>query len=289
MLKLFLKIQILSTCLLFQYSAMSQNNPGFIEIALWSKGLPNSNGTEKEPANDQKGIFTPMIRVYLPAKEVATGRAVVACPGGGYGALAYNHEGYDFAPFFNKQGIALIVLKYRMPKGGFKEVPFSDATEAIRLVKEHATEWNINPNDIGIMGSSAGGHLASTIATHSPKETRPNFQILLYPVITMDTLFTHRGSRNNLLGKNPSQELVDLYSNEKQVTKETPRAFIVYSDDDKVVPPENGIKYYLAMNKIGVPAVIHIYPTGGHGWGVYSKFKYHQQFLMELEAWLKSF
>lgn len=285
----FFRRQVVMVLLLVNLSALAQTGSNFFEIPLWPQGLPNSNGTEKEPANDQKGIFTPMIRVYLPSKDSATGRAVVACPGGGYGALAYNHEGYNFAPFFNKQGIALIVLKYRMPKGGFKEVPFSDATETMRLVREHAKEWNINPADVGIMGSSAGGHLASTIATHNSNDTRPNFQILLYPVITMDTLFTHRGSRNNLLGKNPSQELVDLYSNEKQVTKETPRAFIVYSDDDKVVRPENGVKYYLALNKMGVPAVLHIYPTGGHGWGSFENFKYHKQFLMELEAWLKSF
>ncbi len=177
-------------------------------------------------------IEQPSLRVFLPAPELATGRAVVACPGGGYSHLAVDHEGCDWAPYFNKQGIALIVLKYRMPKGD-RTLPISDAEAAMKIVRDSADVWNLNPRDIGIMGSSAGGHLASTIATHAKPELRPDFQILFYPVITMDKSYTHMGSHNSLLGKDASAELEKEYSNEKQVTKETPRAFIVYSDDDK--------------------------------------------------------
>lgn len=266
----------------------SAQNKEYREILLWEKGLPNTNGTESQEANDDKGIYKPMIRIYLPAKEKATGRAVIALPGGGYGHLAYNHEGYDFAPFFNEQGIAYIVLKYRMPYA-HREVPYSDVEEAIRLAKQHAKEWNIKTDDIGIMGSSAGGHLASTMATHYKPDTRPAFQILLYPVITMDSSYTHKGSRKNLLGVNPSDSLINAYSNEKQVTKETPRAFIIFCGDDKTVPVTNGVNYYSALNKAGVPATLIIYPTGGHGWGSRTSFAYNQEFLLELKKWLKSF
>lgn len=233
-------------------------------------------------------IEQPSLRVFLPAPELATGRAVVACPGGGYSGLAVGHEGYDWAPYFNKQGIALIVLKYRMPKGD-RTLPISDAEAAMKMVRDSADVWNLNPNDIGIMGSSAGGHLASTIATHAPKELRPNFQILFYPVITMDKSYTHMGSHDNLLGKDASAELEKEFSNELHVTKETPRAFIVYSDDDRGVPPANGVNYYLALNKAGVPSVLHIYPSGGHGWGIREDFLYKSEMQNELTSWLRSF
>lgn len=233
-------------------------------------------------------IEQPSLRVFLPAPELATGRAVVACPGGGYGGLAVDHEGYDWAPYFNKQGIALIVLKYRMPKGD-RSLPISDAEAAMKMVRDSADVWDLNPNDIGIMGSSAGGHLASTIATHATPELRPDFQILFYPVITMDKSYTHMGSHDNFLGKDASVELENEFSNEKQVTKETPRAFIVYSDDDRGVPPANGVNYYLALNKKGVPSVLHIYPSGGHGWGIREDFMYKNEMQNELTSWLNSF
>lgn len=233
-------------------------------------------------------IEQPTLRVFLPNPEIATGRAVIACPGGGYSHLAMNHEGYDWAPYFNKLGIALIVLKYRMPKGD-RTLPISDAEAAMKLVRDSAASWRLNPNDIGIMGSSAGGHLASTIATHARPELRPNFQILFYPVITMDKSYTHMGSRNNLLGEDVSVEVETEYSNEKQVTKDTPRAFIVCSDDDRAVPPANGVNYYLALHKNNVPAVLHIYPSGGHGWGIRESFLYNNEMLGELTSWLRSF
>lgn len=256
----------------------------FVLLVLLLTGLQVSAQSTPKPFD----IEQPSLRVFLPAPELATGRAVVACPGGGYSGLAVNHEGYDWAPYFNKQGIALIVLKYRMPKGDCT-LPISDAEAAMKMVRDSADVWNLNPNDIGIMGSSAGGHLASTIATHAPEALRPNFQILFYPVITMDKSFTHMGSHDNLLGKDASAELEKEFSNEKQVTKETPRAFIVYSDDDKVVPPANGVNYYLALNKKGVPSVLHIYPTGGHGWGIREDFLYKSEMQNELTSWLRSF
>ena len=246
----------------------------FVLLVLLLTGLQVSAQSTPKPFD----IEQPSLRVFLPAPELATGRAVVACPGGGYSGLAVNHEGYDWAPYFNKQGIALIVLKYRMPKGD-RTLPISDAEAAMKMVRDSADVWNLNPNDIGIMGSSAGGHLASTIATHAPEALRPNFQILFYPVITMDKSFTHMGSHDNLLGKDASADL----------EKETPRAFIVYSDDDKVVPPANGVNYYLALNKKGVPSVLHIYPTGGHGWGIREDFLYKSEMQNELTSWLRSF
>lgn len=269
-------------------TASAQQTQKPFDIDLWPQGMPNTNGVDTTPFNESKGNYKPSIRVFLPSAELATGRVVVACPGGGYSGLAYNHEGYDWAPYFNKQGIALVVLKYRMPKGGHREVPFSDAEEALKIVRDSAAVWNLNPYDVGIMGSSAGGHLASTIATHTRLELRPNFQILFYPVITMDKSYTHQGSHNNLLGADASEALEKEYSNEKRVTQETPRAFIVYSDDDGAVPPANGVNYYLALNKNKVPASLYIYPSGGHGWGIRESFLYHTQMLDELSAWLNT-
>ena len=232
------------------------------------------------------------VTVYLPDAKKATGRAVVCCPGGGYQHLAMDHEGHQWAAFFNTQGIALIVLKYRMPHGN-RLVPISDAEEAMKLVRRNAAEWHINPNDVGIMGFSAGGHLASTIATHSKGDAAPNFQILFYPVITMDPGFTHMGSHDNLLGKELSKkEMKKLeveYSNDLQVNRTTPRAFLALSDDDKAVPAANGFNYYQQLYKHDVPASIHIYPTGGHGWGYRETFAFHYEMVFELKAWLKSF
>ncbi len=250
---------------------------------LWPKGAPNSNGDNKDKAE---------LTVYLPDAKKATGRAVVCCPGGGYAHLAMDHEGHQWANFFNNQGIALIVLKYRMPHGN-RFIPISDAEEAMKSVRRHATEWHIDRNNIGIMGFSAGGHLASTIATHSKGEAAPNFQILFYPVITMDLGFTHKGSHDNLLGTDHSKkELRKLeaeYSNDLQVNRTTPRAFLALSDDDKAVPAANGFNYYQQLYKHDVPASIHIYPSGGHGWGYRESFEYHYEMVFELKAWLKSF
>ena len=261
-----------------------------VELPLWPDGAPNSSGLTGEEQETRPHFVTnvthPTLTVYHPEKP--NGMAIIMCPGGGYRGLGMDGEGYDMAPWFCGQGITYMVLKYRMPNGD-RTLPISDAEAAMKLVRDSANVWNLNPNDIGIMGSSAGGHLASTIATHAKPELRPNFQILFYPVITMDKSYTHRGSHDNLLGKDASAELELEYSNEKQVTKDTPRAFIVYSDDDKVVPPANGVNYYLALNKNNVPSVLHIYPSGGHGWGIREGFLYKNEMLDELTSWLRSF
>lgn len=259
------------------------------DIDLWPNGLPNSNGIDKtQPFDDSKQNFKPSIRVFLPDAAKATGRAVVCCPGGGYSHLATGHEGYDWAPFFNERGIALIVLKYRMPHAN-PDVPISDAKEALRVVRENAQKWHINPKKVGIMGSSAGGHLASTISTHSDTLTAPAFQILFYPVVTFDYQYTHKGSRHGLIGENAKQEMVDLYSNELQVTTKTPPAIMLLSDDDGLVVPQNSVNYYLALKKNHVKATMHIYPSGGHGWGCRENFKYHKEMMADLSAWLESF
>ena len=239
-------------------------------------------------ADASRGIVAPTLRVYLPDPDKATGRMVIALPGGGYQGLAVFHEGFDWAPYFLSKGIALGVLKYRMPKGN-SSVPFTDVKAAFDLVKQHAAEWHVNPDDIGIMGSSAGGHLASTYATHTTGTDRPAFQILLYPVITMDETFTHAGSRKNLIGENPSKELIEKYSNEKQITKETSRAFIIFASDDKVVPPQNGFRYVESLQQSNVPVTFLLYPTGGHGFGYRETYSYHSLFLSELSKWLKGF
>ena len=279
--------RILATIMcIFATLASSAQEP--ISIDLWQDGLPNSNGIDKtEPFDDSKQNFKPSIRVYLPEKSKANGMAVVCLPGGGYTHLAVDHEGYDWAPYFNDLGFAFVVLKYRMPHE-VTDVPISDAKEALRIVRENAEKWGINPKKVGIMGSSAGGHLATTVATHSLPGTEPNFQILFYPVVTMDVNYTHKGSRQNLIGTNPTKETADLYSNDMQVSSNTPRAILLLSDDDKVVPSPNSVNYYLALRRHNVPATMHIYPSGGHGWGCRKNFKYHNEMMTDLTAWLKT-
>ena len=275
-------LKLLSTLILLIVSAVSFAQKG-TNMELWPKGAPNSNGDDKDKAE---------LTVYLPDAKKATGRAVVCCPGGGYSHLAMDHEGHQWATFFNNQGIALIVLKYRMPHGN-RLIPISDAEEAMKVVRRHAAEWHIDRNNVGIMGFSAGGHLASTIAAHSSGDAAPNFQILFYPVITMDLGFTHKGSHDNFLGEGHSKKelrkLETEYSNDLQVNRTTPRAFLALSDDDKAVPAANGFGYYQQLYKHDVPASIHIYSTGGHGWGYRESFAYHYQMVFELKGWLESF
>lgn len=244
---------------------------------LWTNTPPHKSSDIQDTAK---------IYVYLPQK--ATGRAVIICPGGGYEHLAMNHEGLDWATFFNQQGIATIVLKYRLPHGDCR-IPIEDAEEAVRLVRRNASQWHINENQIGIMGSSAGGHLASTVATHATKDAAPNFQILFYPVITMDPSFTHKGSHDNLLGSSAKKKQEKDYSSDQQVSRVTPRAFIALSDDDHTVLPANGVNYYLECYRHDVAATLHVYPSGGHGWGFRSDFAYHIEMLLDLKAWLGSF
>lgn len=250
-----------------------------IDVDLWG-GSPRVKSVEK---SDKARLH-----VYLPADSIATGRAVVICPGGSYAGLAIDNEGTGWVPFFNNQGIAAIVLEYRLPRGK-KEIPISDAEQAIRYVRKKAVAWKVNPHDVGIMGSSAGGHLASVVATQAPADARPDFQILFYPVITMDPAFTHQGSHDNLLGKDAKKKTEDKYSSDMQVTRVTPRAFIALSDDDHAVVPANGVNYYVECYRHDVPASLHVYPSGGHGWGIRDSFKYHIEMELELRAWLQSF
>lgn len=260
-----------------------------IEISLWPDGMPNSNGltgTEEDLEGGRvANVVNPSIAVYRPEKP--NGMAIIMCPGGGYARLAMGHEGHDMAAWFTTQGITYVVLKYRMPNGHY-EVPLSDAEQAIRIVRQHAAEWNINPHRIGIMGASAGGHLAASLATlYSSQETRPDFQVLFYPVISMKEGVTHAGSRVNLIGEKPSAELEKKYSLEQQVNAQTPQAFIMLSSDDGAVPPANSLGYYEALLKNHVPATLHAYPIGGHGWGFRDNFTYKRQWTGELEKWLR--
>lgn len=270
---------------LFTCMAFSQNHI----LPLWSGTPPLQTDMGLEEEVRQEGIIRianvqkPTIEVYLPTKQIATGKAVVIFPGGGYGILAYDWEGTDFAKWLNAQGIAGIVVKYRLPISKSltdpKEVPLMDAQRAIRLVRQNAAAWNIDPAKVGVMGFSAGGHLASTLSTqynhevNRPKDSidalsaRPDFSILVYPVISFRDASAHSGSRKNLIGENANQELMDRFSGELNVNAETPPTFLVHAQDDKGVPIENSLLYYQALHKNGVKASLHIYPTGGHGFG----------------------
>lgn len=260
-------------------------------IKLWESNPPVKNNIT-EPENNVDHWITNVseaeLTIYLPSKELNTQKAVVVCPGGGYAGLASMHEGTLVAQWLNKQGIAAFVLKYRMPNK-HKTVPLDDAWQAIRYVREHATEFNIRPDKIGIAGFSAGGHLASTASTHfapTGTSTCPDFSILFYPVISMNET-THAGSRSNLLGDNPSLSDLYLFSNEKQVNNATPPTILLLSDDDKVVLPQNSIAYYEALKKNDIKATMYIFPEGGHGWGFRENFKYYNEMTSLLASWLK--
>ncbi len=241
---------------------------------LWPDGTPGAKG--EDPTKD-----IPMIHIYLPEKEKAVHSAVVICPGGGYGHLAMGHEGHDIARWLNSFGVAGIIVDYRHKGKGYGHpAPLQDAQRALRTVRSRARELNIDPQRIGIMGFSAGGHLASTAATHfdagDPDATdpvekagcRPDFAILCYAVIAFDEPFTHRGSQRNLLGTDAKPKLVKSLSNEKQVTKETPPTFLWHTTADRGVPVENSIAFYAALRKAGVPAEMHIFEQGRHGLGL---------------------
>lgn len=274
-------------CMLFVTVQLWAQNS--VEVLLWPEKIPNSNGLTGEEQKRERGkisnIVNPTITIYK--SERPNSPAIIMCPGGSYSSLAMSHEGNDLASWIHSQYITYVVLKYRMPNGNH-DVPLSDAEQAIRYLRKHADEYNVNPEKVGIMGASAGGHLASTLATHySSKESRPNFQILLYPVITMETEYSHLRSRDNLLGENPSKMLFKKYSNDQQVTEDTPKAFIVLSTDDKTVPVENSIDYYLALKNKGISVSLHCYPKGKHGWGFRDDFTYKRQWTAEMEKWLR--
>lgn len=257
-------------------------------LPLYPDGIPNSKPApagyvEKNVKEWITLVTQPVLIPYLPEKGKANGTAIIIFPGGGYAGLAIDHEGYAIARRFNEAGITAFVVKYRLPGDEImpdKTIgPLQDAQRAIQMVREDAAKWGINSNKIGIIGFSAGGHLASTLGTHFEKAVianpnnvslRPDFEVLMYPVISFGPM-AHVGSRENLIGMHPSQELIDLYSNEKQVTSATPPTFIVHAEDDNVVPVQNALLFYEALLANKVKAEMHLYPEGGHGFGLYNK------------------
>jgi len=272
------KLIIFVLILLAGFSAKAQEI-----IPLYDGAIPHSKVAPTDYKESFGGgmfrnVTSPTLEIYLPEKGKETGAAVVICPGGGYSVVVYQGEGVSNAKELAKNGIAAFVLKYRLPNDAImtdkSTGPLQDAQQAIKLVRENAVKWNIDPAKIGIMGFSAGGHLASTVATHfenalidNPKGTslRPDFQVVVYPVISMQQALTHRDSRKQLLGEQPSQQLVDLFSNELQVKENTPPAYITHAADDNVVDVDNSINYFEALRRHKVPVEMHIYPKGGHG------------------------
>ena len=275
-------IKLLAMCLLTANLSTSAQKK--TEILLWDENPLEQTEAKSELVKSQDFKKDPAITVYTPKNP--TGKTVLMCPGGGYTHEASAHEGHDMADWMNAQGITYAVLKYRLPYGD-SSIPLADAEQAMRILRNYASELGVDPKKVGIAGASAGGHLASTLATHySSAETRPDFQILFYPVVSMDAEKTHMGSRINLLGENPTDETVKMFSNELQVTPDTPKAFIMLSSDDGAVPPANSIDYYTALIANKVPVSLHAYPTGGHGWGFRDKFPFKRQWTGELEKWL---
>ncbi len=291
--------KILFCFLLFVFGRVSAQE----EIRLYQV-IPNSKPSEnmEKSLTGANGIVRisqvsiPEMTMYTPAHP--NGMAVIICPGGGYGMLAASHEGSDVAKVFTGWGITAFVLKYRLPDDKImldKSIaPLQDAERAIQLVREHAKKWDINPKKIGIMGFSAGGHLAASLSTRysevlieNPHRTslRPDFSILIYPVISFTDSLTHMGSRNNLIGKTPSPTTIRKYSNELQVNKRTPPAFLVHAKDDKTVPWHNSQVYYDALRKFKIPAQVKYYEKGGHGFGMNNPTS-SEKWMEDLKAWM---
>lgn len=262
-----------------------------LKIQVWPQGAAETSGiTEPEKYNAEGHLFNSQsaeMFVCLPEEKANNRTAVLICPGGGYGMLAMQHEGFKIAKILNEKGIVGIVLKYRLPNG-HKEIPLKDAQEAMKIIRANAEKWQIDPAKVGVMGFSAGGHLASTLGTHFDAMSRPDFMILFYPVIQMTDMVTHGGSKNNLLGKDRNDpKWVDYYSNEKQVSKQTPPTLLLLSDNDDAVPPLNSTSFYEALKKERVPASMYIFPEGRHGWGANENFAYYKDWQDFLFRWLK--
>lgn len=258
------------------------------EQPLWPAGVPDSKDVS---------VSDPTITLYLPEKNSGTTPAVVICPGGGYARLAIDHEGHEFARWLNQQGIAGIVLKYRLPAGR-SFVPLQDVQQAIRMVRSHAKEWNINPTKTGVAGFSAGGHLAGSASVLYNEKTvkrnplkkysaRPDFSILVYPVISMEPTLTHAGSRKNLIGDSADLKLETLFTLYKLINKKTPPTILFHSVDDKAVVIENSRRYYNALLQNKVPAKLLELPSGGHGWGMRKNDTTYEKWLTTLKAWLE--
>ncbi|KAA6440083.1 alpha/beta hydrolase [Dyadobacter flavalbus] len=271
------------------------------EIPLYPAQIPNSIQVADQETNKDniiRNVSKPTLTVYLPEPGKANGTSVIVCPGGGYGVLVMDYEGHRIAKELNKSGIAAFILKYRLPDARIMKDqsigPLQDAQQAIKTVRERAGEWKIDPGKIGIMGFSAGGHLASTAGTHydstfieNPRKIslRPDFIILIYPVISLSDRIGHKGSGTNLLGAAPSAEKIKYFSNELQVSKTTPPTFLTHAGDDTVVPVSNSIKFYEALNAHGVPADMHIYSRGEHG---YLKSPAFQEWFGRCLQWMQS-
>lgn len=295
---------------LFNASFQSADAQPAEEIPLWPGVAPGSEsfeGEEKrvEPENSEvpdawiESVVQPTLTIYLPPAERRNGTAVVVCPGGGYAGVAIDKEGHEVARWFQERGVAAVVLKYR--NGGKQHqhpIPLNDAQRALRFVRSKAGEWQIDPNRIGIMGFSAGGHLASTAGTHYDEgdpsaddpldraSCKPNFLVLVYPVISMEDGVTHGGSRKNLLGETPTAEQIKFLSNDLQVTAKTSPTFLVHAGDDKAVPVENSWRFYDALLKHDVPAELHVFERGGHGFGMRAHDLPVGHWPELLEAWL---
>ena len=278
--------------LLLVYARPDQPSEREHKLALlWPRGAPDAKGTDDADR--------PSLTLYSLPKSQAARSAVVVCPGGGYAMLATDHEGRQIAEWLNSLGIDAYILKYRLAPRYHHPAMMNDALRALRYVRAHAQEWGVAPDRIGIWGFSAGGHLASTAATHfdagNPTaadpidrvSSRPNFAILAYPVITCSEPFMHQGSCRNLLGDNPDPKLADYLSNEKQVTTKTPPTFLFHTNDDEAVPAENSVAFYTALRKAGVPAELHIYQHGRHGVGLAQKDPVLSSWPQRLADWLR--
>ncbi|MGB5500208.1 MAG: alpha/beta hydrolase [Maribacter sp.] len=281
-------------------------------VPLWPKDKVPNHIVSEEREVIVKGddldriskVQEPTIEVYLPAKANANGQAMLIFPGGGYQILAYDWEGTDIAKFLNGKGVAGIVVKYRMPSSVSQKdkhlVPLIDAQRALRMVRSMAEEFNINPTKIGIIGFSAGGHLASTLGTHfnervyepidaiDAQSARPDFMALAYPVISFKSMMTHNGSKSNLSGENSEPEITAYFSNEDQVTEETPPTFLIHASDDNVVPVENSLAFYKALRAKGVSATMHIYPKGGHGFSLARNDVHLRGWTARMFEWMES-
>jgi len=279
-------------------------------LQLYNDFIPNSKFSqageiiEKTDITIFRNVQIPEIAVYLPTKKYSTGQCVVICPGGGYWQLSYDLEGSDIARYLNSIGIAAVILKYRLPSNAYciepHKAPLMDAQRAMRLVRFNAQKWNVDKNKIGIMGFSAGGHLASTLGTHfdygnsssadsvEMQSCRPDFMILLYPVISFTDTVRHSGSRKNLLGENPDKDLIVFYSNELQVKDDTPPTFFVHADNDESVPVENTLLMYKALRNKKINAELHILSEGGHGFGLAVSNEHVASWTNSMKLWLNS-
>ena len=297
-------LTLLSVNLFIVVTAFSQQQN--TEIPLWSTAIPgaiNSDNYKEIPVLENgivtgvSKVTTPTLTVFLPEKP--NGTAIVICPGGGYGYLAINKEGFKVAKWLNTVGITAFVLKYRLPSDLIMQDKtigaLQDAQESMRFIRRNAVKWNINAEKVGVIGFSAGGHLASTLSTHYKEDVykvtdsisaKPDFSILIYPVISMEEHTTHKGSRNNLLGATPSAALIEKYSNEKQIDAMTPPTYIVHAVDDKSVPIENSINYFLALKNNKVPSEIHFYEKGSHGFGLGNNGT-SKNWTIQCEEWLR--